>query len=61
MSIDRGICKDMVHIYNGVLIGNKRELNNPICGNMDGPKIVTLSEVSERQTSCAITYMWDLK
>ena len=28
---------------------------------MDGPKIIILSEVSQRQMSYAITYMWSLK
>ena len=28
---------------------------------MDGPKIIILSEVSQRQMSYAITYTWSLK
>ena len=27
----------MVHIYNGILLSHKKELNNVICSNMDGP------------------------
>ena len=36
MSVDRRMDKeDVVHIYNGVLLRNKKELNNGICSNMD--------------------------
>ena len=44
MSIDRGMDKeDVVHIYwptqyNGILLGHKKEWNNAICSNMDGPR-----------------------
>ena len=39
MSIDRGMDKeDVVHIYNGILLIHKRELNNTICSNMDVPR-----------------------
>ena len=35
MSIDRGMDKkDVVHVYNGILLSHKQELNNAICGNM---------------------------
>ena len=38
MSIDRGMNKeDVVHICNGIL-AIKKELNNAICSNMDGPR-----------------------
>ena len=39
MSINRGMDKeDMVHIANGILISHKKEQNNAICSNMDGPR-----------------------
>ena len=39
MSIDRGMDKeDVVHIYNVILVSHKKEWNNAICSNMDGPK-----------------------
>ena len=39
MSIDRGMAKeDVVHIYSGILLSHKKELNNAICSNMDGPR-----------------------
>ena len=28
----------MAHIYNGILLGHKKEWNNVICSNMDGPR-----------------------
>ena len=38
MSINRGKDKeDVVHIYNGILLSHKKELNNAICSNMVGP------------------------
>ena len=39
MSIDRWMDKeDVVHIYSGMLLGHKKEWNNTICNNMDGPR-----------------------
>ena len=39
MFIDRGMDKeDVVHIYNGILLSHKKEQNNAICSNMDGPR-----------------------
>ena len=38
MSINRGMGKeDVVHIYNGIL-AIKKEWDNAICNDMDGPK-----------------------
>ena len=38
MSIDRGMDKeDVVHTYDGILLCHKKEWNNAICSNMDGP------------------------
>ena len=37
MSIDRGKDKDVVHIYNGILLSIK-EGNNAIYSNMNGPR-----------------------
>ena len=28
----------VVHIYDGILLGYKKEWNNGICSNMDGPR-----------------------
>ena len=39
MSIDRGVNKeDVVHTYNGILLSYKKERNNAICSNIDGPR-----------------------
>ena len=39
MSIDRGMDKeDVVHIYNGILLSHKKEQNNAIFSNTDGPR-----------------------
>ena len=38
ISIDIGMDKDVAHIYNGILLSHKKERNNAICSNMDGPR-----------------------
>ena len=39
MSIDTGMDKeDVAHIYNGILLNHKKEWNNAICSDMDGPR-----------------------
>ena len=39
MPIDREMLKeDVVHIYSGILFSHKKEWNNDICSNMDGPR-----------------------
>ena len=54
----------MVYTYNGILLGHKKEWNNAICSNMDGPRDYhtkrSKSEI-ERQIPYDITYMWNLK
>ena len=30
--------EDVVHIYHGILLSHKKEWNNAICSNMDGPR-----------------------
>ena len=60
MSTDRGVEKDAVHIYNGILL---KKCNNDICSNMsmDGPRIVILSEVREQEISYDMPYTQNLK
>ena len=56
--------RDVVHIYNGILLSHKKEWYNAICSNMDGPRDYhTKWSKSERdrQISYDITYMWNLK
>ena len=39
MPIDRWMDKeDVVYIHNGILLSHKKEWNNVICSNMDGPR-----------------------
>ena len=54
----------MVHIYNGILLSHKKEWNNAIGSNTDGPwgyhtKWSKLDR--ERQKSYDITYMCNVK
>ena len=54
----------MWHIYNGILLTHKKEWNNAICSNMDGPRDYHTKwnkPDRERQISCDIAYMWNLK
>ena len=52
MYIDRWVDKDVVHVYNGMLLSHKKDdtkkddANNAICSNMDGLEIIILSEIS---------------
>ena len=54
----------MAHIYNGILLSDKKEWNWVICSEVDGVR-VCYTEWSkserERETSYNITYMWNLK
>ena len=64
MPIDRWMDKDMVHIYNGILLSHKKEWNNAICSNMDGPRDyhTTWSKSDRgRQIPYDIIYLWNLK
>ena len=64
MSTDRWMDKeDVVYIYNGILPGHKKEWNNVICGNMDGPRDYHTEwskSDRERQISYDITHIWNL-
>ena len=58
----------MVHIYNGIILSqkhtHKKQRNNAICSNMDGPRDYRTkwSKLDrERQISYDIAYMWNLK
>ena len=43
--------EDVVHMYNGLLLSHKKEQNNAICSNMDGPRDYHISEVRKRKTN----------
>ena len=51
----------MIHVYNGILLSHKKEWNNAICSNMDGPRDYHTKSDREIQISYDITYMWNLK
>ena len=55
--------KDVVQIYSGILLSHKKEQNNAICSNMDGPRDYQTKwskSDRERQILYDITYMWNL-
>ena len=39
--IDKGMDKDVLHVYNGLLLSHKEERNNAICSNTNGPRDIT--------------------
>ena len=41
--------KDVIHIYNTILLGHKKEQNNAICSNVGGPRDDHTSEVSQTE------------
>ena len=56
--------EDVVHTCNGMLLSHKKEWNNAIWSNMDGPRDCHTEwskSDRERQISYDIAYMWDLK
>ena len=56
--------EEAVHVYSGILLSHKKEWNNAICSNMDGPRDYHTKwskSDRERQISYDITYMWNLK
>ena len=62
---DRGVKKEnVVHTYNGILLSYKKEQNNAILRNMDGPKSCHAEQSqTEKNKYCMIplTYTWSLK
>ena len=65
MSINRKMAKeDVVHIYNWILLSQKKEWNNAICSSMYGHSdyhIKWSNSEREKQISNDIIYMWNLK
>ena len=64
MPIDRWMDKEVVHIYNGILLSQKKERNWVICWDVDGPRDChTEWSKSERkkQISYINSYMWNLE
>ena len=54
----------MVYVYNRIYLSHKKECNNAICSNMDGPRDCHTKwnkSDQERQMLYDITYLWNLK
>ena len=52
MFTGRGMGKDVVHIYNGVLLSHIQEINNAIFSDTDGPRdCYTERNVRHRKTN----------
>ena len=51
----------MWNIENGILLSHKKEWNNDICNNMDGPRDYHTNEIRKRQILYDITYLGNLK
>ena len=64
MSNDRWMDKDVVNIYNGILLSHKKERNWVICRDVDVPRVChTEGSKSEREKQILYinTYMWNLE
>ena len=56
--------ENVLYVHNGILLSHKKELNNAICSNVDGPRDDhTKWSKSDRirQIPYGIIYMWNLK
>ena len=64
MSTDRGMDKDIVHMYNAILLSHKKNEIMLLAATWMDLEIIILTKVSqtkERQVSYGIAYMWNLK
>ena len=56
--------KDVVYVYNGILLGNEKEWNPAICSNVYGTGeyyVKWNKSVRERQIPYIFTHMWILR
>ena len=56
--------KNVVNIYNGILLSHKKDEIMPFAATWMGLEIIMLSEVSQAEKDkyhITITYMWNLK
>ena len=52
--------EDAVHIYNGILLSLKKNEIMPFVPTWMDLETLIISELSQRQTTHDITYMWNL-
>ena len=48
MSINRGMDKDVAHIYNGISLNHKKSEIMPFAATWIDPEIITLSEITQK-------------
>ena len=53
--------KDVIHVYNGILLSHKKNEIMPFAGTWMVLDSVILNEVRQRQISYDIACVWDLK
>ena len=56
--------KNVVHIYNGILLSHEKEWSTAICSNMDATRdshTKWSNPERERRITYDITHMWNLK
>ena len=51
----------MVHKYSRILLSHKKEWNNAICSNIDGPRDYHIKWNKSEKDKYHIIYMWNLK
>ena len=62
VSIDRWMDKeDVVYIHSGILLSHKKEWDNAIWNNMDGPKDYHTKWSKSDKDKYYILHMWNLK
>ena len=63
MSINRGMGKEDVHIYHGLLLSHKRNKRMAFVATWMGLEIIIMSDVTqiEKDKYHDIAYMWNLK
>ena len=55
LSTDEWIKKDVVHIFNGILLSHKKEQNCAICSDVDRPRVCH-TELSKSEREKQILY-----
>ena len=53
--------KNVVHIYNGILLSHKKEWNNASCGNMDEPRDYHSKWSQEKDKYHAISFIYGIE